>query len=64
MLKKYINMKQHFLLLSYPTDLCDVTCSKLQRYRENIGDKKLLEEANMLSLYFITFFIQTVMILF
>ena len=38
----YINMKQHSYLYCELAPLTrDVTCSKLQRYRENIGDKKL-----------------------
>ena len=38
----YINIKQHsYLYCELAPLICDVTCLKLCRYRENTGDKKL-----------------------
>ena len=45
--KVYVNIKQQFLRSTCPTNPY-VTCYKLQRYGENIGDEKLLVEHTLM----------------
>ena len=44
--KAYVNIKMHFLHELAPVTR-DVTCSKYQRYGENICDKKLSVERTL-----------------
>ena len=41
--KVYVSIKQHFYY-EHATLTRDITCSKLQRYGKNIGDKRLSVE--------------------